>query len=262
MLRQVGETLVCSSCNSRFKSIDGIYSLLPRENTYGVKPEDWDQVKWKIVEEAHGTTRMKKALKYIGPEGIHLDIGTGRGDGTYLVGRKKQTIGIDYGLDSLRIARTKTFHVFQADSRHLPFQDGLFSSVTVMDVVEHVPNPEKLLFEANRVLRPRGLLILQTPTVEASRLKNIAARIYNKSKMVRSLDASIQRLRPSAPIINPHTGQQPYNVLLGRKQVQEMIVAAGFITKKRKLTKYFSNILFIQLFCFGDLYICRKNDSL
>ncbi|MBI5118003.1 methyltransferase domain-containing protein [Candidatus Poribacteria bacterium] len=259
-LRLAGDDLECVSCNSRFQAIDGIYSLLPGENMYPVKPEHWDQYKWKFVEEAHGATRMKKVLKYINHEGTHLDIGTGRGDGTYLVGKKKQTIGVDYGLDSLRIAKEKNPHVFHADGRHLPFQNGSFSSITMMDVIEHLPNPEKLLLEANRVLKPRGTMILQTPTIEASRLKDVAAKIYNRSKTMRSLDTVIQRLRPDVPVINPNVGAQPYDVLLRRKQLHDMILSAGFTIEKRRLATYFSNILLIQLFCFADLYICRKGE--
>jgi SAM-dependent methyltransferase len=45
----------------------------------------------------------------------------------------------------------------------LPFCDASFNVVLCTEVMEHVPEPEKLLREVNRVLRPGGLLILTTP---------------------------------------------------------------------------------------------------
>jgi SAM-dependent methyltransferase len=48
---------------------------------------------------------------------------------------------------------------------HLPFEDGFFNVVTLLAVVEHL-NPKmlvELLREANRVLKPGGILLLTTP---------------------------------------------------------------------------------------------------
>jgi ubiquinone/menaquinone biosynthesis C-methylase UbiE len=44
----------------------------------------------------------------------------------------------------------------EADGRDLPFEDGRFDVVVVHTVVSHVPNPERLVSEAWRVLRPGG----------------------------------------------------------------------------------------------------------
>ncbi|GAB4339739.1 MAG: hypothetical protein Kow0099_15120 [Candidatus Abyssubacteria bacterium] len=224
-----------------------------------MKPVDWDtKYRWEFVEEANGRDRMRKALKYIRPGGVHLDIGTGRGDGTCLVAEKKRTIGVDYGIQSLRIAKLKNQCLFQADGRHLPFQDGVFSSVTLLDVIEHVPGPEILLAEAHRVLGQEGILVLQTPTVESSRWKAMAARVYNSSKTVRSIDRVIKRLRPSVKAPNAILGYQPYDEALGRNQLKELVVNAGFEIRKWTVVTYFCPILLIQLFCYADLLICEK----
>jgi SAM-dependent methyltransferase len=48
-------------------------------------------------------------------------------------------------------------------SLHLPFAEGSFDAVLSTQVLEHVPEPGRLLSEATRVLRPGGSLILTAP---------------------------------------------------------------------------------------------------
>ncbi len=59
------------------------------------------------------------------------------------------------GLDRASIVR--------ADGRSLPTPPAAFDLVVATEVVEHVPDPEVLLAEARRVLRPDGFLIASTP---------------------------------------------------------------------------------------------------
>jgi SAM-dependent methyltransferase len=46
---------------------------------------------------------------------------------------------------------------------HIPYPDGFFDTVIAGDVIEHVANPMFMLCEANRVLKPGGMLIVSTP---------------------------------------------------------------------------------------------------
>ena len=50
-----------------------------------------------------------------------------------------------------------------ASAERLPFEDGSFSLVTANMVVEHVAEPETLLREVSRVLKPGGLFLFHTP---------------------------------------------------------------------------------------------------
>ncbi len=48
----------------------------------------------------------------------------------------------------------------------LPLRDGAFDCVYTLDVIEHVPDEVVLLGEALRVLRPGGMLVVTTPSVD------------------------------------------------------------------------------------------------
>ncbi len=51
----------------------------------------------------------------------------------------------------------------RGDGMWLPFKDAIFDAVFAIDVIEHVPDEQRLINEALRVLRPGGRLILTTP---------------------------------------------------------------------------------------------------
>src|SRR5262245_60287595 len=49
------------------------------------------------------------------------------------------------------------------DGHHLPFADGTFDTVLSLEVFEHVPDPDRMLAEMHRVLRPGGKLLVTVP---------------------------------------------------------------------------------------------------
>jgi SAM-dependent methyltransferase len=49
------------------------------------------------------------------------------------------------------------------DVTALPFNDHSFDAVTMFDVLEHIPQHEKAVSEALRVLRPGGFILISTP---------------------------------------------------------------------------------------------------
>jgi SAM-dependent methyltransferase len=53
--------------------------------------------------------------------------------------------------------------------RELPFPSDFFDVVTCNDVIEHLENPERALANIHRVLKPGGVLYLNTPNLNALR---------------------------------------------------------------------------------------------
>lgn len=98
------------------------------------------------------------AASLLGP-GRVLDLGCGTGH-SFQELSPRETVGVDIEASALEDQQRETH---PADVRELPFADGAFESVVSIHVIEHVPNPERVLREALRVLAPGGRAIFATP---------------------------------------------------------------------------------------------------
>ncbi len=96
-----------------------------------------------------------------------LDIGCGAGFLSNELAEKGLSVtGLDLSLESLKVAarydQTKSVRYISADAANLPFENGHFEVVTAMDFLEHVSNPQQIIQEISRVLRPGGLFVFHT----------------------------------------------------------------------------------------------------
>lgn len=98
----------------------------------------------------------------------------GCNDGTFLVNNKdkfNKAIGIDISEKMLEIARKNTEGInvklieANSDKGRLPIEDETIDTITCLDVIEHVFDPEHLIEEFARILKPKGVLILTTPNI-------------------------------------------------------------------------------------------------
>lgn len=230
---------------------------MTKSNCPKVTPADWDKFDWENIEEIRGRNRMRKVLKYIPPDGLHLDIGIGRGDGTYLVSQKKRTIGIDFGLKSLKIAAKKIGNLIQADACSLPFKSAIFESVTFLDVLEHIPEAEKAISEIYRVLKPGGHLILQTPTVELSYIKIIVSRLNSPYYIAKSVFKKILHYKSG---VNTKYYPQPYDKVMPIKKIRNMLIINNLTIEAEKIVSYWHPNPVIRVFSFAKLLICTKSN--
>jgi 2-polyprenyl-6-hydroxyphenyl methylase/3-demethylubiquinone-9 3-methyltransferase len=96
-----------------------------------------------------------------------LDIGCGGGLlSNHLAEEGFSVTGLDQSADSLRAARTMDrsgqVHYVEGSAYELPFAGETFDACTCMDVLEHVDDPEQVVHEASRVLRPGGVFLFHT----------------------------------------------------------------------------------------------------
>ncbi len=98
-----------------------------------------------------------------------LDIGCGAGLLTNTLAKEgHNTTGIDLSKKSLDVAKrydeTKKVTYIHANAYTLPFENESFDAVCAMDILEHVEEPRKLIYEASRVLKKNGLFFFHTFT--------------------------------------------------------------------------------------------------
>ena len=111
----------------------------------------------------------RAAVRHINTRGGDvLEVGVGTGLSLETYDRSLRVIGMDYSEDMLRKARARVkrlglAHVVglrQMDARDLDFPDNSFDTVAAMHVVSVVPEPERVMSEIARVLRPGGQVVI------------------------------------------------------------------------------------------------------
>jgi SAM-dependent methyltransferase len=93
--------------------------------------------------------------RYVGPgmDRRVLDIGCGAANMTHHLRHYGQVVGVDSNPKPLVVARERSLESYEAFADHLPFGDGDFDLVTLLDTLEHVPAEDQVLAECRRVLR-------------------------------------------------------------------------------------------------------------
>lgn len=124
-----------------------------------------------------GTTGTDITLLRRIARGRVLDVGCGIGGHLARLNSAsiELRVGVDPGLSGL-IKGKKLFpdiYFVNANGYALPFQAHSFDLVICIDVIEHVEQPEDLLKEIHRVLKPEGAMFLQTPNYPTKRFYDI-----------------------------------------------------------------------------------------
>jgi SAM-dependent methyltransferase len=101
------------------------------------------------------------------PDGCKvLEIGCGNGNVLRHLQRTCEghvVVGMDAFEEGLRLARRRNCErLVRGDANHHPFT-SLFDLVGVFDVLEHVPEDERLLEQIHGILRPGGALLITVP---------------------------------------------------------------------------------------------------
>jgi SAM-dependent methyltransferase len=131
-----------------------------------------------IAEMADVLADVKRAAGPPGPaarSGV-LDVGCGIGvDAAEMagqVGRNGRGAGVDTVPSVVEEARARTVGVRDqvdlrvADGRDLPFRDAAFDACRAERVLQHVPEPEKVISEMLRVTKPGGIIVVADPDHE------------------------------------------------------------------------------------------------
>jgi ubiquinone/menaquinone biosynthesis C-methylase UbiE/uncharacterized protein YbaR (Trm112 family) len=178
----------CAACATHYPRHDGYLDLLPR----GVQ---FDYVSKYVSEEqelaeeldyralappllaAGVRDRAMRRLLALGPRDVVLDNGCGTAKHAAWNARR---VALMVGADPVTLFADEAVArvgLTQADSRRLPFADGVFDKAFSIDVLEHFPLDviDAYLAEQARVLRPGGRFLAFSNTKERSTLQPLVS---------------------------------------------------------------------------------------
>jgi demethylmenaquinone methyltransferase/2-methoxy-6-polyprenyl-1,4-benzoquinol methylase len=112
----------------------------------------------------------------LSPDGRLLDVGggTGRVAGA-LAEHVRQLVLVDVSAGMLRQATTKNgLQPANAVAEQLPFPDGAFDRILMVDALHHVADQKRTAAELMRVLAPGGRLVVEEPDLAHISVKLVA----------------------------------------------------------------------------------------
>ncbi|MGW5362893.1 class I SAM-dependent methyltransferase [Actinopolymorpha pittospori] len=129
-----------------------------------------------------------------------LDFGCGTGYGAHRISPECGSItgvdvsasAIDFARDHYQAARLDFRHIAPVEQEPLPFADASFDVVLSFQVIEHVPDADRYLAEAARVLAPGGVLVVATPDRTTRLLRG--QRPWNRYHLVEYSPAALNAL--------------------------------------------------------------------
>lgn len=140
-----------------YNAIDAGYYDTVFQRMSGIQSK-WHHLKFKVL-------RNEMPSVY----SSHLDIGCGPGTFIGTLDAEKESYGVDIAENQIHYAQDHygtRVHRFECiEKGYLPFEKERFDVVTLIEVLEHVTNEERLVMlrESRRVLRPGGCIIVSTP---------------------------------------------------------------------------------------------------
>lgn len=163
----------CPTCGFQPKEIDGFLAYAPEFAYTGGGFEVDYFAKLAQLEEGNFWFQARNALilwmlqKYCRNFHRYLEVGCGTGyvltgvaqqfPGVTLTGSEIFTTGLHFAAQ-----RVTSAHFMQMDARRIPFIEE-FDVVGIFDVLEHIQEDMIVLAELNKVLKPRGYLLLTVP---------------------------------------------------------------------------------------------------
>lgn len=135
---------------------------------------------------------LSEALSRVGrpAEEIAL-LDYGCGDGKYfahLVGKRGLSAASVHGLEvaARRVERCHEIGWANAQLLHpgsrLPYADGTFDIVNMMEVIEHIPIEQgrATIRELRRVLKPEGVMLISTPNYPIKRFYDLSDAVFHR----------------------------------------------------------------------------------
>ena len=170
--------ILCHDCGTRYPVEGRIPVMITEVSNDGFGHDLCHaQLNGNLFEKVFHTNRIETLLRLItseldiAPGTRALDVGCNTGPLLIpLRQRGYDVVGIDISLDEVQKAerylhqhRLPRDKLSVADGTRLPFRDQSFDCMLLVDILEHTGHPERVVFEAKRLLVPGGVVIVTVP---------------------------------------------------------------------------------------------------
>ncbi|MBN2026815.1 MAG: methyltransferase domain-containing protein [Actinobacteria bacterium] len=249
---------LCPACDAAYLELDGMPDLIPRGSSalkLSERSHYTDKIDYYLRMHAawhrspfycHYHASFLDELRKLPADALILETGCGLGhDGLELLRSGYRVIETDISPGQLgkarRLHRAEGFSYSSAhllaDAENLPFVSDCFDGVFTVASLHHLPDPVTSLREIRRVLRPGGVFVLGT---EPNSWQNYT--IYPLGKVL--LEAA--RRIAGKPIGGEEMVSEADKLTEGfsRRQLQELLDAAGFSRIELKPAGYISAAIF------------------
>lgn len=153
------------------------------------------------------------------PDPLVLDVATGTARLARTLfaqpGYRGRLIGLDYSRKMLQEARHQTqmwsgrITLLWQDASQLPFPDDTFDAVTCLEALEFMPDPEGVLQEMARVLRPGGVFLI------TNRIGNDARWLPGRTQDAETFEKQLAQL--PLEMLRTQAWQEDYDLVWGVK---------------------------------------------
>lgn len=227
--------------------------------------------------------RVSAIERYVPQPGLIYDIGSGSGFFlAYMVRRGWSAAGVEVAEEHVEYARVKLgLDKVSCGMWPLPETPDLdVDAISIIHVLEHLPDPVESLQRAKDLLKPQGIILIETPNIRSLAVRLFGAYctsfdaprhlcLFDPSTLIRCVEAAgleVLDVRTYSPSITEYTESLRYWLIRkGAKQSEEEQEGGGVdistnsanMKSGRKIWQFV-----LDIFHAGEMVFFRSFDSL
>ncbi len=172
-----------------------------RENAF------WASLRWRMID------RFSRVVPRFSHGGLVLDIGCGEAEFSRYIADASAVYGVDAAEFPLHEALKHVKAAVVGDANNLPFRDGAFDMVLLMETLYYLKNPALAFRSARRALKPDGYFVVSTGVVN---------RVGRWRRLLR------ERVTGRAAEIGNSSGGRCVTIRYTSAELRSQLAAAGF----------------------------------